>query len=306
MFRQILINFVVCLSLCASAFAQLPPGESIPFSQPSQAVEPPEQIEVVSAVEKAAPEKQVLTVDFKDVPVADVLRALSLQQGVNILLDPAVSGNVTIHLSDVTFEQALKFILRSVDADFIREADNVYRVVGAGEVKEKLDFVVNYKLDINNNKMTLHADDVDIRILLQDIAVKSGMSIVFDRDISGKISIHLNDADVREGLILLVENCGCYWEEIDGVFRVSADNNKKYTIDINEDKISVDSSKGDLKNILRDLSLATKVGIVHCGDVAGEVNCTIKEKDVETVIKLILIGTGYEYRKVIMFLLLVK
>ena len=59
--------------------------------------------------EGASPSSTV-TVDFKDADLTNVLRLLSDQYGINIVSGEGVKGVVTVRLTDVTLESALKAI----------------------------------------------------------------------------------------------------------------------------------------------------------------------------------------------------
>lgn len=58
-------------------------------------------------------EQGLVSLDFRDADILNVLRILSYKSGVNIVTGPEVTGLVTIKLKDVPWEQALKVILQT-------------------------------------------------------------------------------------------------------------------------------------------------------------------------------------------------
>jgi general secretion pathway protein D len=68
--------------------------------------------EVLAApkVEMKAPAVRLVSLDFVASDIHDVLKALAIQGGVNIVASPDVKGNVTVSLNRVTVEEALKLI----------------------------------------------------------------------------------------------------------------------------------------------------------------------------------------------------
>src|SRR5204862_7360739 len=58
-------------------------------------------------------EGTLISLDLKDADIKDVLRYFSEISGLNIILDPGVSGNVTVRLIDVPWNKALDIILKS-------------------------------------------------------------------------------------------------------------------------------------------------------------------------------------------------
>ena len=50
---------------------------------------------------------------FKDTPIEDVYKMLSLQHGINIVLSDDVGGNVSLNLYDITLDAAIASIAES-------------------------------------------------------------------------------------------------------------------------------------------------------------------------------------------------
>lgn len=63
--------------------------------------------------------------DFVQADINDVAKALSIQSGVNVVLMPTVKGTVTLRLTDVGLEDALKKVAAAVGAD-VRKFDTTY------------------------------------------------------------------------------------------------------------------------------------------------------------------------------------
>jgi type IV pilus assembly protein PilQ len=68
-----------------------------------------------------------ITLTLKDADIKDVLKTFSVLTDLNIVLDPGVSGSVTVELRDVPWDQALDLILRINNLDYVLE-NNVLRV----------------------------------------------------------------------------------------------------------------------------------------------------------------------------------
>ena len=61
----------------------------------------------------AISEEGLVSLDFRDADILNVLRILSYKSGVNIVTGPEVTGLVTIKLTNVPWEQALRVILQT-------------------------------------------------------------------------------------------------------------------------------------------------------------------------------------------------
>ncbi len=68
-----------------------------------------------------------ISLRLKDADITDVLRTFAELTGLNIVVDPGVSGSVTVELHDVPWDQALDLILKINGLDYVLE-NNVLRV----------------------------------------------------------------------------------------------------------------------------------------------------------------------------------
>src|SRR3989344_4809721 len=66
-------------------------------------------------------------IEYVDADLRDVVRALSRQAGMNVIVGEDVTGKVTTRLVDVPIEQALKIILES-KGYVLTHSDGVYQV----------------------------------------------------------------------------------------------------------------------------------------------------------------------------------
>ena len=71
-----------------------------------------------------------ISLDFKDVDIADVLRLIAEVSDLNVIAGDEVKGKVTIRLVDVPWDQALDVILLTKGLGFVR-VGNVLRIATA-------------------------------------------------------------------------------------------------------------------------------------------------------------------------------
>ena len=79
-----------------------------------------------------APEPRV-SLDFRDADLRDVLRVLSEVSGLDFVLQPGVSGRVSVRLTEIPWDRALELILRSQRLGHVLE-EGVLRVGPAAEL----------------------------------------------------------------------------------------------------------------------------------------------------------------------------
>lgn len=109
----------------ASAAAAAPKVASVPREK---AAKPP--------VPQAGFNGQRISLDFKDADIQNVLRVLADVSGLNIIATDDVKGKVTLHLTDVPWDQALDLVMRSNRLEMMREG-NVVRISTVSRLKEE-------------------------------------------------------------------------------------------------------------------------------------------------------------------------
>jgi type IV pilus assembly protein PilQ len=77
-----------------------------------------------------------LSLNLKDADIKDVLRTFAQLTGLNIAIDPTVTGSVTVDFVDVPWDQALEVILRQNSLAYVLEG-NVMRVGTAARLSEE-------------------------------------------------------------------------------------------------------------------------------------------------------------------------
>ncbi|MDP3142434.1 MAG: type IV pilus secretin PilQ [Candidatus Omnitrophota bacterium] len=77
-----------------------------------------------------------VTLDFRDADIRNVLRILAYKSGVNIVAGPDVAGLITIQLTDIPWEDALKVILKTYGYGYERSG-NVITVNTYEKLAEK-------------------------------------------------------------------------------------------------------------------------------------------------------------------------
>lgn len=94
---------------------------------------PPETFDVIP-LPPTFPRTNLITMDFKDADVRDVIKVFSEMTGANLVVDDGVSGKVTVSLRNVPFEQALEMILAPNDL-MVHLIDNTFVVVPRKDTK---------------------------------------------------------------------------------------------------------------------------------------------------------------------------
>jgi type IV pilus secretin PilQ/predicted competence protein len=75
-----------------------------------------------------------ITMDFKDGDLQDIFRLFADISGLNVVVNPGISGKVTLKLVEVPWDQALDLILKANGLGYTRE-ENVIRIARMGDLR---------------------------------------------------------------------------------------------------------------------------------------------------------------------------
>jgi len=84
----------------------------------------------------APPVQTIEALEFREVDIKDILRQLARQYSLNIVFSESVKGLVTVHLNNVTIEQALDSII-TVNGFAYTKKENVYKVTSQEEAQRE-------------------------------------------------------------------------------------------------------------------------------------------------------------------------
>ena len=91
--------------------------------------------------------QKVVCIDVNDVPIPTVIRQLADQVKVDLIMSPKVTGNVTVSLTDVSLDEALRCILDVHGAGII-VGENVIRILSREEMPEIAERLVTQTFEI--------------------------------------------------------------------------------------------------------------------------------------------------------------
>ena len=237
-----------------------------------------------------------ITFDFKDADVRDVLRAIGIQAGVNIVVDKSVEGTITVHLENIQLEQGLKVMLEA--SGFSLEKEEGYYLVKKLAMKQKKEIFAT------SDHLTLNIENVPITELIREIANQSKINIVTDQTVSGEISGILYEVPLEKGLATLLSANGFILRKSGGIYEVTRASGPpgrrkglSVTVD-NERLVSLDVSDADIGDVLDEISAQADLSVVQYGQVQGPVNTRMNKVPLDAALALLFQGTNFTYRKV--------
>lgn len=240
-----------------------------------------------------SPRSSLVSFDFKDADIKDVVRAIATQTGENIVADRDVQGRITVHLRDVPFEEALKILLEANGFTYEKRG-NIYQV-------KKLERVVEERpqtIKVVGERLTVDVKKMEITELLRRISREGRINIITDKGVAGTVDLHLDDVLLRTGLAAFLNAHGFTMTESEGIYRVSPmERGAPMLISITDGLLSVDVKDAELAEVVRRIINLDQKNLAILGEIRGKVNVSFSKLNIDEGLRLIFQGTRFTFRR---------
>jgi type IV pilus assembly protein PilQ len=205
-------------SLAAPPTQAPPPPAESPWTSSAAALAeqaaPPTGI-ITGTTEVESQERQFtgepISLELKDADIKDVLRMFAKTTGLNIVIDPDVTGSVTVQLDNVPWDQCLDTILKINRLDYIVE-NNVLRVAKIDRLKEEKRAIADYKIaeemakpmrTVTKGLSYARAEEISQLLVSQNFLLSARGSVVTDTR-TNQLIIR-DTVDRLEGILNLID-----------------------------------------------------------------------------------------------------
>ena len=241
--------------------------------------------------------------DFKNAEVKDVFRGLAKKYNLNIFVDDAIAQRITLHLSNISVENAIQFIAE--ENGLVLTCDNgIYKIMLPEIPKpQPKPLLIDYK----DALLSLNIENEPLEKVVQRLSEISQRSILLNHGTSGSISGQLQSVPFETGLQLLMKTNGFVVREKNGVFIIERDglarsgsskeSGPSFWIDVQDSLISLDVSNANLTDVILEISNQLDVDIFTYGKIEGQINAHCSLVPFESVLAYLFKGTNYTFRK---------
>lgn len=238
---------------------------------------------------------ELITLSVIDGDVKEVLGMMGEQSGLNIVPDSSVTGQVTLTLTDVTAEDALQALLKVYHYNYEKVNDNTY-IISEQPFKEP------YLLEIVDGKLTLISQSIDIMRILNDIATKGKINLLYDQSVNGLVNANLIGVDLTEGLKSLTSANNLIMTERNEIYTIvsgmSSQQGRQMAVSVTKGHVSIDVKNGDLNELLRSIAdQSDEIDLVLFGGNHQLVDMKIHDVPIHQAIEMLLSGTRYAFTK---------
>jgi len=238
-------------------------------------------------------EEGLLSVEAKSVPIADLLREIARISGKNIIPDQSVTGNVSVLLAELPFDDALRQLLAA--NGFKLRIDKPYYFVSKHDLRREISY--------RNQLLTIDVNNADLLAVLGEISNQTGANILVEPGISGTVTGKLANLPLDIALRSFLEANGFQLDYHNQVYTVrQKPPSPTMNFQINRDQdglFNIDASGVELSVLLRELAKRSEVNLVLQSSVKATINSVQLERvSLEEAFDYLLQGTTFAWTKI--------
>ncbi len=240
--------------------------------------------------------------NVKDIEIKDLLRGISQQNKVNIIIDNEVTQLVTLSLTDINVLDLILYLCESYKLA-ITQRETMLRIYPRPVDIDLSSLKVSYK----KNLLSLDLSNADLAQVVKAVATKTGKNILIKSGVSGRITGMLNAVPWETGFRSLLTTNGFSLSSRNGVYNVSrrgdtgandsraSDDNCQ--VNVNNGKINLEIRDINIVDVIRELTDQTGISIIVYGYPETKVSIKCSNLTLDEVLSYILKGTNFTYRK---------
>jgi len=292
--------FILVFSI--SAFSQTVDKQNNQLVVSTPELYPIEKIPVPDSV-------RIPVLDFKNTDIRDVLRGLGMQYNVNIFLEPEVTGNVSLYLTDVSVKNAIDFIVKR--SNFAYSLENgiikVYKFNAPPPPPPPKPAVVFH---IQNNLLDIDVKSIDAKELARMFIDSAGINVILDGSVDKTITARLVKMNPEKAIKALFESNGMAVSTSDGIYYVANQNwgddksgaggssqLKRLSITVKEKKVTLEVDNASLDQVVRTIAIQSGINIVIYDKLTGEISAKLKDVGIDDAIRFLLQNTKFTFWK---------
>ena len=252
---------------------------------------------------------KIPVLDFKNTDIRDVLRGLGMQYNVNIFVEPEVSGNISLYLTEVSVKSAIDFIVKrnnfaySVENGIIK----VYKYVAPPPPPPPKP-AVNFHFQ--NGLIDIDLKSVHVRELARMFSDSAGVNVIVEASVDKQISARLVKMQPEKAVKALFESNGMAVTTSDGIYYVSnqtwgnddkgSQQNsqlKRLSITVKEKKVTLEVDNASLDQVIRTIAVQSGINIVIYDRLTGDISAKLSEIAIDDAVRFLLQNTKFTFWK---------
>ena len=240
-----------------------------------------------------------VTLDFADVPLADVARTLSQAYGISILTDDAGDMRVTFHLEGVGLFEGLTALCAANGLAVVQEG-RVYHI-------RRSRVLENGYIALENSGVVVSVKNMNVREFVREFGLNTGVNVLADYDVDGVVSGNLRGMVPEMAFRVLMESNGFKVRGERGCLRVTRARNvekalngspdgTEVSVERAGDLYSVDLQSASLKAVLKAIAEEAELNLAIYGDLNESVQMSFKDVSLPELLASLFRGSAFTFR----------
>jgi len=146
--------------------------------------------------------------------------------------------------------------------------------------------------------LSLSFKDADIRDVLNGISLITGTNIMADATVQGKMTLNLKNLTIEEVIRSLCTLGGYNYIKVGDVYTISKTMlPRPLLVEMHDGKLTIESTRGDLRELLQRIAQVAGKNIVPTQNVAGQVTFAVKDVSFEVALETLATANGLTIEK---------
>ncbi|MBR6453975.1 MAG: type II secretion system protein GspD [Fibrobacter sp.] len=236
-----------------------------------------------------------VTLDFVDVPIAEVARTLSLAYGTPILADNVGDVKVTFHLEGVSLFEGLSALCAANGLAVVEEG----RVFHIRRARVQGDAYIA----LTDSGAVISVKNMNVRDFVKEFSLNTGVNALVDHDVDGTVSGNLRYMVPEIAFRVLMESNGFKIRGERGCLRVSrkdmaggASERSEISVERAGEFYSVDLQSVSLKAALKAIADEAGLNLAVYGNMDETVQMSFKDVTLPELLTSLFRGSAFTFR----------
>jgi len=251
--------------------------------------------------------------DLNNNDIRNVLRGIGMQYGLNIFLEPQVTGNVSLFLTDISVKDAVKFIISQQGYEYRvnNSIVTVYKPVAAPVIIPE----PTVTFSLNDSLLSVDFKDLSVTDVARMFVDSAGVNVILEGGHSKVISGKLINLPITQTIQTLFTSNGFEVNESDGIYYVntawsepssngrgggSQQNNsfRRVSVVVDSNKnVSFEVNNASIDDLVRNIILETGLNIIVYDRIQGTITAKCDATPLDDILRFLLQNTDYTFWK---------
>jgi len=239
-------------------------------------------------------------INVRNADIRDILRGLSHEHSLNLIIDNDIERSATISLNSVKIIDFLFFICDEYHLK-MKQSGNILKIFPVPEISKDI-------IDVFNKKLTIDISSTPVESFVRKFSESTGINIILNKDISTNVSGRVFNIEIEKGLKIFLENNGLTLYVKDDIFFIDK---KTMTGDskgdsglqgnswvtVKDSLVSFNLINASIINIINEIIHQSGQNLITYGSPEGKISAKVNNISLEQAFNYLLKGTDFTYRR---------